>query len=250
MEDFSMYITDEILDIIECKLPELDDVGLYPFCNDVISESNSDFSNKRIFYTLGLFLMNMFDDNVKKLADALLISGFRKWEGLDDLNTVIGKVGYSKYADIGCIYKIMLGWWGGMPSSKEEGKFIQIDVDYIRNKSDYYFGVRLEDIKAIDKPFIDSFLMINNIDRKLWDYLYVAMEDSYGLSGKHNMYTDMYDSSQALRGEPRRCSYISLSQWDKLLVDDGSSLKLENCSVSTALPKNILDKYGLKIDEV
>lgn len=244
-------IDDDTLDIIEKHINELDSNGLYIFCNNVLMDLLANgLTNDGSYYTLGLFIMNMYNDDVESIVYTLLMDGFHKWDNIDEFNRVCGftKKYYgeagSAELDLGYRYRILLSYYGGLPSSKEDDKYIEVDIDYVRKNTDFtttYCGTM---------PFIGTFVFLKDIPNNMRDKLYVGVKRDYNKwksSGLHAAVTLNTYEQEIINGR-EGIEYDSIANVVKAFEDCGYGMD-PNYVFCTALPKEIVEKYGWHIHD-
>lgn len=241
-----MDISDKVLDVIEDNLYKLDTVGLYRFCSDILFKINQledDISYS--FETLCLFVMEMYEDDVAAIIDGLVNSGFRKWDTLGEFNKICSYRDCVGIYDIGYMYR---KYQGRMPSSKKDGLYISIPEDYVMKKVDFVCTPTWDYHLQVTKPFIAYLTTFEHIDKSLWDKLFVAVKDKKNGVTYRNPHNKLYLSSEP--NNIRRISYVRIDELDKAVRErDNTGEGIDEWNMRTALPKEILDKYGLKIGD-
>lgn len=239
-------INKEVLDVINEHLGELDSEGLYPFTVSVLSDGLFNLSHYSFQYTLGVFLMRLFDDDVDELVKELCDSGFHKWSTFDEWNEHYGKIDIQRKMENtpestreGCVV---------LPKSDMSG-YVTVDYSKYKDLVDFSSSHYSDPMHVFNKdlPFVDSFRMIKDIDKSVWDKLYVAVfedENLYGHDTHYAIHLAYYSGAQTLcYGD---VYYITIKEAIDYLIEWGVS-DWEEFYIATALPKEIVEKYNLPI---
>lgn len=249
-------IDDNVLDCIETHINKLD-IGLYPFINEIISDyvTMGSIGDIDFFYTLSVFCMNIFNDNVDDLVKSLCDSGFHKWSTLGELNSLLGTF------KLGDIQQLFERWFYqfnietfGLPSS-DETRIIPLDYAKYRNLVDFTCSFNVC-ASTVELPFVSSVASIfTEIPPDMCDKLYTAIVvDPWHGELVSDLHTALrLDDVKSKRNEVKGeyISYVPIT-WLKDYIDRSVDLDDKEKSwvtIRTALPKEIVKKYGLPIYE-
>lgn len=179
-----MEIDDKILDIIEDNLGLLGTGGVWDFSYKVLYECAQTYGDRdSLSYTLGLFLMNMFDDDIDEIVRILASEGFHKWSHLDkwnsqmDFDIICDEKGP---LDLCQVLENLNYHFGGVPSSKTPGEFIKVNVIKYQNLFDFSegnFGSFCNN-KTTSIPVVFGYCAKDAIPEDKLDKWYVAIPDS------------------------------------------------------------------------
>lgn len=253
------YIDDKALDVIEYHM-DLLVKGVKVFLESVLSDKN--FLDEYVYdYTLALFLMEMYDDDIDKLVRDLISQGFHKWDTLDKWN----KYRASGGQDIQCVYERLAYTDKGIPSKdnleEDISKYIHIDYSKYQNLVDFtctdsdYVGVN-----DLTLPVIGGKINAFNYPRNMWDELYVAVSshtieqyfdvgsiETEPLNQKFYGFINSYGQS-LIRPGRFNVIFMTLRQYLNNMYNDPDNV-LDELTIRTAIPKNIVEKYNLPIYE-
>lgn len=248
------FLDDGVLDIIESKINLLDEVGVWRFSQEVITTACEQGIDEEAYvaYTLSLFLMNIFNDDVDAILNRLAYEGFHKWNTLDEWNEYIGRLPIDCYCiDLEHVFSIMEDEFGGLVCSKdEEGNTKTVPHKKFEELFDFSCNYYYDASHTCNMPLIDGDVQIRFIPKERWNDLYVAVwfENAPRVSGLHFLY--IYPTKTQLRHKGETLQYMTISDYVRY-VNKTSNGKEDATThtVHTALPQEIVKEYGLPIYE-
>lgn len=243
------YIDDNVLDIIDNNIQLLGN-GLYGFLETVVCDYNFNIFSEEHKYTLGLFLMNMFDDDVDAMVTELLKDGFHQWSTLDEWNHYRNEGG----DDLQHLYEDLRDIVGGLPSKVNldgnTNKYLHIDYSKYESQVDFTCRMRTKRSTICNLPIIWGDVILEDIPKNLWDKLYVGYHgigEGERVPEIHAQFEPAQDYQSSFDNPgSNTIIYVTISEFFNRLNNHRKKYE-SDVTVSTALPRNILEKYNLPI---